>query len=86
MILGDNDAVYMQTCEFCLMSPISPFNSVLKIGGKWCQVQIQVSSIGEHLGTDALEVLSYVSLSRVDMSLGHRMKLVRAYQEYQRVG
>lgn len=76
ILVRDNDAAFMRVCEFCIMSPISPFNTILKVGGKWCQVQVQVSSTSEHLGADALEVLGDVSLSRIDMSLGHRVKLV----------
>lgn len=76
ILVRGNDAAFMRVCEFCIMSPISPFNTILKVGGKWCQVQVQVSSTSEHLGADALEVLRDVSLSRIDMSLGHRVKLV----------
>lgn len=45
-----------------------------KIGGKWCKVQLQIAPEKCHVGEIDRDTVIDTRLSRVDMSLNHRIK------------
>lgn len=67
---------FVNPCLFCAVSPVRPFNAIVKLGSIWAKVQIQIGASDDHVRGDALNVLLDTSCNRVDFSLGHRVKLV----------
>lgn len=77
-ISAKEDSKMPLTCALCLLQPVSPFFALVKEGGRWLHVQVQVGATKEHVGDFAASGAMNDDFHRIDMRIGHRVKFAAA--------